>query len=71
MPTERLDRKLKPQIPMTLHTVLISGKVPFMSWQKSAFYEVNDWSLEPGNGVETNAFDDGGVFGEKIQKGSV
>ena len=36
-----------------------------MSWQKSVFYEVNDWSLEPGNGVETNAFDDGGVFGEK------
>ena len=36
-----------------------------MSWQKSVFYEVNDWSLEPGNGVETNAFNDGGVFGEK------
>ena len=36
-----------------------------MSWQKSVFYEVNDWRLEPGNGVETNAFDDGGVFGEK------
>ena len=36
-----------------------------MSWQKSVFYEVNDWSLEPGNGVETNAFDDGGAFGEK------
>ena len=44
---------------------MISGKVPFISWQKSVFYEVNDWSLEPGNGVETNAFDDGGVFGEK------
>ena len=26
---------------------------------------INNWSLEPGNGVETNAFDDGGVFGEK------